>query len=397
MKINKSRLKRIIKEEVLKENVVEFTKERDLLRLLNTLKDFTMSRRPGSEAVIAQINRLLKGSTIRDHQNILKTINAGFEYAVTAPKNGRALEYLNRVIGITQGNMEGIMARQGRRMIDKYKPGLDAGDKASRQFQKDLPDKMNKMRRETEDLIKATKNAPKKPGVFKKLISRLPGIGKIFIAGGVLLAADEAFAADGLSGVAKVLADNAVNLTPVVGDVKGIIDILGSAGASAGAEMERITGGDVQMFEKKITKSKLKQIIKEELACVLSEGGAMGHHSPETSEDPDSNADDAAELKAGIDLAGFELTKDRGYYFIVDKESGERVLGPFMTEKEAGTRAMRSDTRSEFEASQDVLSKLGGPRGPRGRNEYTWDKTAAAFAKAGKTDYEGSENPFRKK
>lgn len=169
MKINKSRLKRIIKEEVLKENVVEFTKERDLLRLLNTLKDFTMSRRPGSEAVIAQINRLLKGSTIRDHQNILKTINAGFEYAVTAPKNGRALEYLNRVIGITQGNMEGIMARQGRRMIDKYKPGLDAGDKASRQFQKDLPDKMNKMRRETEDLIKATKNAPKKPGVFKNL------------------------------------------------------------------------------------------------------------------------------------------------------------------------------------------------------------------------------------
>jgi hypothetical protein len=127
----------------------------------------------------------------------------------------------------------------------------------------------------------------------------------------------------------------------------------------------------------KITKSQLKQIIKEEAAAVLSEGHDWYDEEHETmadrkfadrpQEDPDSNADDAAELQAGIDLAGFELTKDRGYYFIVDKESGERVLGPFMTEKEAGTRAMRSDTRSEFEASKDVLSKLGGPRG---RNEY---------------------------
>ena len=76
-------------------------------------------------------------------------------------------------------------------------------------------------------------------------------------------------------------------------------------------------------------------------------------------EDPDSDNDDAQELAAGLDLTGFELTKDRGYYFIVDKESGERVLGPFRTEKQAAKRAMRSDTRSEFEAAQDVLSKLG--------------------------------------
>ena len=140
----------------------------------------------------------------------------------------------------------------------------------------------------------------------------------------------------------------------------------------------------------KITKSQLKRIIKEETAAVLSEGDDWYDDEYETLadrkfardeagewpgvedklardeagewpgvEDPDDDSDDAAELAAGLDLTGFELTKDRGYYFIVDKDSGERVLGPFRTEKQAEERAMRSDTRSEFEAAQDVLSKLG--------------------------------------
>ncbi len=146
----------------------------------------------------------------------------------------------------------------------------------------------------------------------------------------------------------------------------------------------------------KITKSELQQIIKEETAAVLSESddwydSEKGYETfadrlwadnpasqdyagewpapdvpdfdkagewPEA-KDPDSDDDDAQELAAGLDLTGFELTKDRGYYFIVDKDSGERVLGPFRTEKQAAKRAMRSDTRSEFEAAQDVLSKLG--------------------------------------
>ena len=125
----------------------------------------------------------------------------------------------------------------------------------------------------------------------------------------------------------------------------------------------------------KITKSQLKRIIKEEAAAVLSENDDWFDDEHETMadrkfardeagewpgvEDPDDDSDDAAELEAGLDLTGFELTKDRGYYFIVDKESGERVLGPFRTEGQAEERAMRSDTRSEFEAAQDVLSKLG--------------------------------------
>ena len=125
----------------------------------------------------------------------------------------------------------------------------------------------------------------------------------------------------------------------------------------------------------KITKSQLKRIIKEETAAVLSEGDDWYDDEYETLadrkfardeagewpgvEDPDDDSDDDEELEAGLDLTGFELTKDRGYYFIVDKESGERVLGPFRTEGQAEERAMRSDTRSEFEAAQDVLSKLG--------------------------------------
>jgi hypothetical protein len=125
----------------------------------------------------------------------------------------------------------------------------------------------------------------------------------------------------------------------------------------------------------KITKSQLKRIIKEETAAVLSEGDDWYDDEHETMadrkfardeagewpgvEDPDDDSDDDEELEAGLDLTGFELTKDRGYYFIVDKESGERVLGPFRTEGQAEERAMRSDTRSEFEAAQDVLSKLG--------------------------------------
>ena len=130
----------------------------------------------------------------------------------------------------------------------------------------------------------------------------------------------------------------------------------------------------------KLTKSKLKQIIKEELKSVVSEAGTKGHYmggygergnpnkpwdalfspgSDDRGEDPDSNDDDAEELRSGLDLSGFELIKDRGYYVIVDKESGERVLGPFLTEKEAEERAMRPDTRSEFEAAKDVLNTIG--------------------------------------
>ena len=126
----------------------------------------------------------------------------------------------------------------------------------------------------------------------------------------------------------------------------------------------------------KITKSKLKQIVKEEAAAVLSEGHmadkkwrdnpANPEYGRSGVEDPDDDSDDAAELEAGLDLTGFELKKERGsgpppnsLYFIVDKETGEKVLGPFPIKASAEERMSDPGLRGDYEAAQDVLSKLG--------------------------------------
>ena len=131
----------------------------------------------------------------------------------------------------------------------------------------------------------------------------------------------------------------------------------------------------------KITKSQLKQIIKEEIENVLKEeeipplvadamdliedhfevvtemakkNGIQKEHliaavtrlieidygSPESRDaggalDPDDDADDAAELRSGLDLDGFEIRKISKGYLIVDKESGVAVLGPFQSEDDA--------------------------------------------------------------
>ena len=71
----------------------------------------------------------------------------------------------------------------------------------------------------------------------------------------------------------------------------------------------------------KITKSELKQIVKEEAAAVLNEGHmadkkwrdnpANPEYGRSGVEDPDDDSDDAAELEAGLDLTGFELKKER--------------------------------------------------------------------------------------
>jgi hypothetical protein len=133
----------------------------------------------------------------------------------------------------------------------------------------------------------------------------------------------------------------------------------------------------------KITKSQLKRIIKEELLNILEEGegdipygdlaamyGARsgrkgvplerGPVAGDRTEDPDSDEDDAAELKAGLDLSGFELIKDRGYYFIIDKETGERVIGPFITKSSAEARVQEPGLRSDFETSKDILKTRTG-------------------------------------
>ena len=100
----------------------------------------------------------------------------------------------------------------------------------------------------------------------------------------------------------------------------------------------------------KITKEQLKQIIKEEMQNVLKELGSRPPGRPEretaymdrwegipaeVSPDPDDDSDDAAELRSGLDLDGFEIRKISKEYLIVDKESGVAVLGPFQSEEEA--------------------------------------------------------------
>jgi hypothetical protein len=121
----------------------------------------------------------------------------------------------------------------------------------------------------------------------------------------------------------------------------------------------------------KITKSQLNQIIKEELAEVLGEGHMADRKWRDNpanplSQDPDTDEDDAAELEAGLDLTGFELKKERGsgpppnsLYFIVDKETGEKVLGPFPIKADAEEKMGDPDLRGDYEAAQDVLSKIG--------------------------------------
>ena len=136
----------------------------------------------------------------------------------------------------------------------------------------------------------------------------------------------------------------------------------------------------------KITKSRLHKLIKE----VLKEGGAQGHYDPSSSEmssseDPDSDADDTAELQAGIDLTGFELVKDRGYFFIVDKESGQRVLGPFRSEGQAEERRLDPGLRGDYEAAKKVLDTRAGDYSLKEGGAFASDEEIQAITKAAST------------
>ena len=66
-----------------------------------------------------------------------------------------------------------------------------------------------------------------------QMAKKLPIIGRFLVAGGMLWASADAFAAEGPKGVGKVLANNAVDLIPVVGDAKGLAEILAAFGFEA--------------------------------------------------------------------------------------------------------------------------------------------------------------------
>ena len=115
-----------------------YTKEVNLLKLLQKLKDHTYMRNvEEGKKIIAQINKLLKNSNQPDHQGILTTINAGFGYAVKGA-DPKALKYLDRVIDNTKEGMIGLQRATGRRLMAQDAANRQAGLDASLTFQQSL-------------------------------------------------------------------------------------------------------------------------------------------------------------------------------------------------------------------------------------------------------------------
>tara|TARA_R100000664_G_C2705230_1_gene104106 strand:- start:95 stop:472 length:378 start_codon:yes stop_codon:yes gene_type:complete len=115
----------------------------------------------------------------------------------------------------------------------------------------------------------------------------------------------------------------------------------------------------------KITKNLLKEIIKEEIketkAFALSSKKYPVRSLAKRPADPDSDEDDAAELEAGLDLSGFQLTKMKnGMYQIIDAETGESVIGPFRTEAQGQERMQDPNLAADYEAAKNILGTRAG-------------------------------------
>ena len=135
---------------------------------------------------------------------------------------------------------------------------------------------------------------------------------------------------------------------------------------------DRATFKEGLVRKMKITKLQLAELIKEELEGLLKEGeladrkwqdNAANPDSPYYEKpiaDPDSDSDDAAELRSGLDLTGFELKKERNGFYIIDSETGQKVLGPFRSEGQAEERRNDPALRDDYEAAKSILSKRMG-------------------------------------
>jgi len=180
-------------------------------------------------------------------------------------------------------------------------------------------------------VVNAVENAiPKKPGMWKRIASKIPGVGKFAllatVGGTVLLDADKAYASEGVKGALKVYANAGVDFLPIIGDAKGVVELVGmllphnrrhekwkqkmtldqaeqilagrgpvgTRGAKISAAPEPETpaahkargergsttykgSGLKKHFKEntKLTKSKLQQLIKEEINFVLAENSEV--------------------------------------------------------------------------------------------------------------------------
>ena len=100
-------------------------------------------------------------------------------------------------------------------------------------------------------------------------------------------------------------------------------------------------------------KAKYK-LTEDEANALMNEYASEGHYDTVIDED------DAAELRSGLDLTGFELRKERNGFYIIDSESGQKVLGPFKSEGQAGERRNDPALRDDYEAAKSILSKRMG-------------------------------------
>lgn len=110
----------------------------------------------------------------------------------------------------------------------------------------------------------------------------------------------------------------------------------------------------------KITKSQLKQIIKEELSSVISEVKILKQG-----------------FFKGADNVEWEIFDDGRICFETHHEE----------DYSPSSLCVPLDELKQIVGSHESPDAMGG----KSRNEYMWDKTAEAFPE----EYEGAENPFK--
>jgi hypothetical protein len=128
--------------------------------------------------------------------------------------------------GLTKFRSEKGHDVSGRPGRQKRKIGIDpeTGRFTKAELENLMKDpKMRKAaEKEMKQLNKALSGAPKKPGVVKMILKKLPVVGRLFAIMGIVMIADDAFAAEGDPEAVKQVADDSINMLPVVGDVRGL-------------------------------------------------------------------------------------------------------------------------------------------------------------------------------
>lgn len=134
------------------------------------------------------------------------------------------LDKLEKTFGrVVRVDGSGSYNRWRRAGSDAFPAARQAATQAAKHIEK-LKDP--RVRRE----LKAVENiVPKKPGAWTKFARRIPFLKYLFAAGiaaSIVAEADAAYASNGLPGALKVYAEAGIDMTPIIGDIKGVVDLL---------------------------------------------------------------------------------------------------------------------------------------------------------------------------